>query len=191
MAKAAPVAIDEVEVPVEESRPPKAGRRKLILIAIAVLFLLGASGGAVWYFVSDSEEHESEASVAETSAPKPASGNKEKPVDKAKDSKSSVFMNLETITVNLQADASDRYLQTTIVFELSDEKNAEAVKAKMPVIRSKLLLLLSSKNPVELNAAGGKEKLAQEIMDEARRHFISKPHEQVLLNVHFNAFVIQ
>lgn len=187
MARAAPVAIDEVDVPVEESPPPQASRRKRILIAIAVLFLLGASGGVAWYLMDDTEEPETEA--AKTSVPKVAA--KGQPVDKAQDRKPSVFMNLETMTVNLQADTSERYLQTTVVFELSDEKTADAVKAQMPVIRSKLLLLLSSKNAAQLNAPGGKEKLVLEIMDEARRHFTSKPPERALLNVHFNAFVIQ
>jgi flagellar FliL protein len=191
MARAAQVAIDEVEVPVEESPPQKVSRRKLILIASAALFLLGAIVGAGWYFMDDSEAPEAKASVARTFEPKAASKGKEKEVGKAQDRKPPVFMNLETFTVNLQADPGDRYLQTTIVFELSDEKTTEAIKAQMPVVRSALLLLLSSKNPAELNAPGGKEKLAGEIMDAARRHFTSKPPEQVLLNVHFNAFVIQ
>ena len=191
MARAAQVAIDEVDVPVEESQPPKVSRRKRILIASAALFLLGASGAAAWYFMDDSEAPEAKASVAKTSQPKAASKGKEKNVDKAQDRKPSVFMNLEPFTVNLQADPGDRFLQTTIVFELTDEKTVEAIKTQMPVIRSKLLLLLSSKNPVELNAPGGKEKLAGEIMDEARKRFTSKPPEQALLNVHFNAFVIQ
>lgn len=191
MARATQAAIDDVEIPVEESAPPKVSRRKRILIASAALFLLGASGAAAWYLMNDSEAPEAEASVAKTSKPKAASKGKEKQVDKAQDKRPSVFMNLETVTVNLQADAGDRFLQTTIVFELSDEKTAEAIKTQMPVIRSKLLLLLSSKNPAELNAPGGKEKLVGEIMNEARKHFMSKPPEQALLNVHFNAFVIQ
>lgn len=191
MTRAVQVAIDEVEVPVDESPPPKVSRRKLTLIASAALFLLGASGGAAWYFMNDPEAPEAKASVARTSEPRAASRAKEKEVDKAQHRRPSVFMNLETLTVNLQVDPGDRYLQTTIVFELSDEKTAEAIRAQMPVIRSKLLVLLSSKNPAELNAPGGKEKLAGEIMDAARKNFTSKPPEQVLLNVHFNAFVIQ
>lgn len=191
MTRTAQVEIDAVELAAEESPPSKVSRRKLILIASAALFLLGASGGAAWYFMDDSEAPEEEVSIAKASEPKAAPKGMAKKADKPQDRKPSVFMNLETFTVNLQTDAGDRFLQTTIVFELSDEKTLEAIKTQMPVIRSKLLLLLSSKNPAELNAPGGKEKLTGEIMDEARRHFTSKPPEQALLNVHFNSFVIQ
>lgn len=74
---------------------------------------------------------------------------------------------------------------------MTNDNTVEAIKAQMPIIRSKLLLLLSSKNPAELNVPGGKEELAREIADEARKHFTSKPPEQALLNVHFSSFVIQ
>lgn len=191
MAKAAPVAIDEVDVPVDESAPPKSSRLAWALIAVAVLFVLGASGGALWYFMDDTEEPEAEPSNVKASIPRAAAKGKESPADKAHDRKPSVFVNLEAITVNLQGETGERYLQTTIVLELSDEKTAEAVKAQMPVIRSKVLLLLSSKKSTELNVPAGKEKLALEIMDETRKHFTSKPPERALLNVHFNAFVIQ
>ena len=190
MAKVAPAAVDNVDVPLEESPPPKAGRRKFILIAIAALCLLGAAAAA-WHVTRDSEADDTEAADAGTAVPKAVQNAKDKRSDKSQEGKPSVYMNLETLTVNLQGSGSDRYLQTTIVFELSDDKIAEVVKAKMPVIRSKLLLLLSAKTAAELNLPGGKESLAVEIMNEARKHFASSPPEQVLLNVHFNAFVIQ
>lgn len=191
MTRTAQVEIDAVELVAEESPPSKVSRLKLVLIASAALFLLGASGGAAWYFMHDSEAPEEEVSIAKASEPKAAPKGMAKKADKPQDGKPSVFMNLETFTVNLQTDAGDRFLQTTIVFELSDEKTLEAIKTQMPVIRSKLLLLLSSKNPAELNTPGGKEKLTGEIVDEARRQITSKLPQQALLNVHFNSFVIQ
>lgn len=183
MAKAAQVEIEDADLPVEELPQPKPSRRKLILIVAALLLVLGASGGAAWYLMGDSKL-----------APE-VHGSKEKAAPKAKEQeksrKPSVFMNLETFTVNLQSETGDRFLQTTIVFELTDDKTAEAIKVQLPVIRSRLLLLLSSKSPGELNTPQGKEKLAEEIMAEARKHFSSKPPEQALLQVHFNSFVIQ
>ena len=193
MAKAAQVALDEAEAPLEELPPPKASRRKLALIAAAALLLTGAIGGGAWYLVKsaiDGDASETPTMEAKVPAKVPAKV-KAKVKEKEKDRKPSVFMNLETFTVNLQTDAGDRFLQTTIVFEVTDEDTVEAIKAQMPVIRSKVLLLLSSKNPAELNVPGGKEELAREIADEARKHFTSKPPEQALLNVHVSSFVIQ
>jgi len=194
MAEAAQVDIEESDVPVEELPQPKSSRRKLILIVAALLLLLGASGGAAWYLMGDSEEAP-EAQGSKGKAAPEAQGSKAKAAPKAKEQekprKPSVFMNLETFTVNLQSEAGDRFLQTTIVFELTDDKTGDAIKVQIPIIRSRLLLLLSSKSPGELNTPQGKEKLAEEIMAEARKHFSSKPPEQALLQVHFNSFVIQ
>jgi flagellar FliL protein len=183
MAKAAQVEIQKADVPAEESPQPKPRRRKPMLVAAALLLLLGASGGAAWYLMGDSKEAPDVLSSKGKAAPKAKEQEKVK--------KPSVFMNLETFTVNLQAETGDKFLQATIVFELTDDKTADAIKAQLPVIRSKLLLLLSSKSPGELNTPPGKEKLAEEIMTEARKHFNSKPPEQALLQVHFNSFVIQ
>ena len=191
MTRAAQAEIDAVQVVVEESPPSKLSRLKLILIATMVLLLLGAGGGVTWYLLSDPEAPEEEAAVAKSSEAKPAAKDMEKKADKVQARKPSTFLNLETLTVNLQSDAGDRILQTTIVLELSDEKSLEAIKTQMPVIRSRLLLLLSSKNAAELNTPRGKEKLAAEIMDETRRHFAPISPEQGLLDVHFNSFVIQ
>ena len=185
MADAAQVEIEEANVPVEESPQPKSSRRKLILVAAALLLLLGASGGVAWYLMEDSNE----APEVQGSKGKAAPKAREKGPEKSR--KPSVFLNLETFTVNLQSETGERFLQTTIVFELTDDKTADAIKAQMPIIRSRLLLLFSSKTPGELSTPQGKENLAEEIIAEARKHFSSKPPEQALLQVHFNSFVIQ
>jgi len=196
MAEAAQVAMEKAEVPTEESAAPKVSRRKLIIIvAAASLLLLAVGGSAAWFFMKASSAHESDdedAPVAEAKSAADAKGKgKGKAKENVKDRKPSAFMNLDTFTVNLQSEGNDRFLQTTIVFELSDEKTAELIRTQMPIIRSRILLLLSSKNPAELNSLQGKDKLAEEIITEARKHFNSKPPDQGLLQVHFNAFVIQ
>jgi flagellar FliL protein len=191
MAKAAQIKIEEAEVPAEALPQPKSSRGKLILIVTALLLLLGAGGGAAWYLMDDPDEASGAPGPKGKAAPKSASKAASKDKEPEKSHKPSVFMNLEPFTVNLQSETGDRFLQTVIVFELTDDKVAEAIKLQLPVIRSRLLLLLSAKSPVELHTPQGKEKLADEIVAEASKHFSSKPPEQALLRVHFNSFVIQ
>ena len=185
MAKAAQVEIPPASEVVQAPPVPKAGRHKLILIGAAVVILLGAAAGAAWHFA---QSDEAEPPVAKgKSAVK--GKDKEKEAEKAR--KSSVFMTLETFTVNLQEEGGEHFLQTSIVFEVADEKTADLIKAQMPVIRSKMLLLLSSKRPSEIKTPEGKEKLAAEIVTEARKNVNVKSPELALVNVLFNAFVIQ
>jgi flagellar FliL protein len=190
MAKAAQINIEEAEAPAEASPQPKPGRGKLILVLAALLLLLGAGGGAAWYLMDDPDEApEAPGATGKAGKAAPKSASKDKEPEKSR--KPSVFMNLEPFTVNLQSETGDRFLQTVIVFELTDDKVAEAIKLQLPVIRSRVLLLLSAKSPVDLQTPQGKEKLADEIVAEASKHFSAKPPEQALLRVHFNSFVIQ
>lgn len=191
MAKAAQLPIDSVDEATVETIPlQKRNRRKLILLAIAVLALLGGGGTAAWYFLGAPPESPG-ARTADLRPAKAAAKGKEAARQAAKEKKPSVFLALDTFTVNLQEEGNDRYLQTTVVFEISDEKATEEIKAQMPIIRSKLLLLLSSKRPSELAALAGKEKLAEDIKAEARKRVTFKSPDSGLLEVHFNALVIQ
>lgn len=150
------------------SAPAKGKSKKLIVIAALVLLAAGG-GGAGWYFTQKGKADE------------PAEAA---PVKKAPP----VFVNLETFTVNL-AD-QDRFLQVGIIYEVAGNEIAEAMKTQMPVIRSRILLLLSSKTVEALSSVDGKQKLAEELLTEARAPLAPKGDEAIG-QVHFSAFVIQ
>ena len=127
---------------------PKSKSKKLLLI-IAVL-ILGAAGGAGWYF---------------TKASPPTVEAKAEPVQPK-------FITLESFTVNLQRETGDQFLQVGLTLKIvePDQQSRpnleEKIKLSMLEIRSRLLLLLSGKYPSELASAEGKKKLAQEIIAE-------------------------
>ena len=200
MATAARVIDDKREAISEEAPAPEKPRRRLsakVLIALfAGVFLLGAGGASAWYFTSTADEGEVKESKGSVKAAKAGKAGKAGKAAKTangseKPTKPPQFLTLPQFTVNLQGEHGDQFLQTTIVFELTEESAAEAVKAQMPVIRSRLLLLLSSKMPSEISTLAGKEKLVQEIIGEARKYVSFASAEQRLSQVHFNSFVIQ
>lgn len=197
MATAARAIDDKRAAPVEEAPAPEKPRRKLsvkILIAVcAGALVLGAGGASAWYFTrtaDDAEVKEAKGSAKPAKAAKAAKAAKTA-TGPEKPGKPSAFLTLPQFTVNLQGERGDQFLQTTIVFELTEESAAEAVKVQMPVIRSRLLLLLSSKTPSEISTLAGKEKLVQEMMAETRKYVTFASAEQRLSQVHFNSFVIQ
>lgn len=128
---------------------------KLLIIIIAVLVLVVA-GGAGWYFTRDhapAAGHADGAKAAPAAAPQPAQQPKYIPLG-------------EKFTVNLQQEEGDRYLQVGITLKILDTKLEETIKEVMPEIRSKLLLLLSSKKPSELASSEGKQRLVQQVIAE-------------------------
>lgn len=141
MSKAAPApeAADD-EAPAAKPR----GKRWPMILGI-VLLLGAAGGGAGFYFSRGDSGHEEAEPVKELPP---------------------IYIPLETFTVNLQPEAGDQFLQVNFSLKVSDEKVQEAVKLRMPEIRNRLLLLLSSKKASELIPAAGKEMLSRQIQDQ-------------------------
>lgn len=129
---------------------PKKGKGLMIAVIVLVVVLVAAAGGAAWYLMK----------------PKPETAGSPKPVEKPKPA---VFVPLETFTVNLQPEGGDHFLQTTFSLKVMDASVEQAIKQVMPEIRSRLLLLLSSKKPSELKSTEGKQMLANQIAAEINR----------------------
>jgi flagellar FliL protein len=151
---------------------PKKGKGKLFaIIGIVVALLLG--GGGTWFFLSKKPAGEHAAEEHKAPPKKPT------------------FTPMETFTVNLRGNDQERFLQTTISLETSDKVAEDAIKAQMPSIRNRVLLLLSSKDAAELLTREGKEKLATEIGTEIRKNLDGPAPNRGLEQVLFSHFVIQ
>jgi flagellar protein FliL len=160
-------------VPIEEaageSAPPKKSKKKLILMLGAVL-LIAAGGGGAWFFMG---------------------GKPEGAVAKQEPLKPPVFIAMDPFTVNLQPEAGEQYLQVQFTLQVADEKQVELIKLYMPLVRSRLLLLLSSKKPSELSTPEGKKHLQDEIVATIKQPFTPQSPPQGVTGVFFTSFVIQ
>lgn len=145
-AAAKPAAAAPAET---EAAPVKSSKKKIIIISVLVLAI---AGGAGWYFTKGQTPEDEHAKQVEV---------KEEPAHEPK------FVALgDNFTVNLQREEGDQYLQAGITLKILDPELEEKIKKTMPEIRSKLLFLLSSKGPSELQTAEGKKKLVAEIIAE-------------------------
>ena len=138
----------------EAPAAPKKKRSKWLLIAPALVVVLAAAGAGAWYWLRPAPAGDHAATAKEPPKPKPA------------DTKPPIFVALEAFTVNLQPEAGDHLLQTTFSLKVADTAIEQALKQQMPDIRSRLLLLLSSKRPSELSSIAGKQQLAGQIASE-------------------------
>ena len=129
--------------------PPKKKRGKLLLILVVLAVVLSGAGGAGWYFMRP----------ADPNAPQAA----EKP-------KPSIFVPLESFTVNLlPSDGQPQFIQAGLTLKLDDPEAVELIKSRMPQVRDRLLMVLSSKRGPDLLATEGKQKLAVEISDAVKK----------------------
>ncbi|MCH8618810.1 flagellar basal body-associated protein FliL [Undibacterium sp. TS12] len=159
----------------ETSDAPAAGKskKKLLIIIAAVVVLLVVAGAGAAFFLT-----------------KKSSANKEKE-HKTEPTKAPVFLALEPFTVNLQSDGGDKYLQISMTLQVQDEEQVNLIKANMPQVRSRLLLLLSSKDAAEILSGEGKEKLVNEIIEKVSQPFAPKGEPQKVSGVFFTSFVVQ
>jgi flagellar FliL protein len=164
-APAAPDVPDETE----EAAPPRKSKKKLFIILGVLVVLLGGGAAAAWFLTQGEGDSAKEAEAAPHQLP--------------------IFVPLETFTVNLQD--GDRYLQTDITLQMTDQVQVDALKLHMPRIRSRLLALLSSKHADELITPEDKVVLAQEILTQVKQPLYAQGKPQQVDDVLFTSFVIQ
>ena len=150
----------------------KKSSKKGLLLVVLLLVLLGGGGGAGWWFFLRA----------------PATADKEvRPAAP----KAPIFLNLEPFTVNLQEENGDHYLQVGIVYQVADDKIVESAKVYMPILRNRILLLLSAKHPSELSTLEGKNKLVAELIAAARESLPGNTPDRGVVGAYLGAFVIQ
>jgi flagellar FliL protein len=161
--------------------PAGGGSKKLIIIIVALVLVLGAGGGgAAWYFMHNSgDAHEEEAPVKKKKKEKKAGPPEYLPVD--------------PFTVNLQPgeDGAEQYLQLAFTLEVGSAEEKENIKVNMAKVRSRVLLLLSSKKATDINTPAGKMQLAKEIVEQASEPLEERGEKQDVVDVLFTAFIIQ
>lgn len=163
MAKAA-------AAPAGDNAAPKS--KKLMIFTIVGVVVLAAGGGGTWFFLSQKGDGHKQEAKHEPPAPP-------------------VFMPPETFTVNLQPEGEEQYLQVGLVVQVKDQAASDKMKLYMPQIRSRLLMLLSSKKASEITDMAGKSKLIEEIITQLKQPFAQGDEPLQVSSVHFTDFIIQ
>lgn len=142
-------------------------KKKWLLIGLVLLAL--AAGVGVWGWMTyGATQHAAVAKPAPPALP--------------------VFVELDSFTVNL---ADEHILQISITLQVKRAEDADQIKLYMPQVKSRLLLLMSTKNAEGLNSAEGKKTLSADIAAQLRSPFVKGLAAPDMTGVFLTAFVIQ
>lgn len=169
MAKAAPK--EEMKADPAEGTSGKSKKKLFLIIGVAIIAIgVGGSAGALYL----SKKNASSKNAVKHAPAMPP-----------------VFVNLEPFTVNLQSENGDQYLQVALTLQVADTEQVDIIKQHMPQVRSRILMLLSSKAPSEIASTEGKNKLSNEIIALIKQPFSSQGKSQSVSSVFFTSFIIQ
>ncbi|KND61314.1 Flagellar biosynthesis protein FliL [Candidatus Burkholderia verschuerenii] len=152
--------------------PAKGGKmKKMIIIAVGAIVLLGAGAGGAYFLLGKNASH-----APAKPAPEPPP----------------VFFPLDSLTVNLQSDdGSMHYLRTGLTLKIKDEKVQALLTEHMPEVRSHILLVLSGKKPDDITSVDGKKKLAEELRSTVNAAASTTEKPVQVQEVLFTEFVVQ
>jgi flagellar FliL protein len=178
----------------EESSPKeKKSSNMLMIIIIVVLVLIIVIGAVVAVLLMGGDEEAVANNTPQT---------QERKVDKQKTRRSvssssfdnnrklsdiGVLYPLDTFTVNLKSDAGRRYLKATMSLELDSPELSHELDSKAPVLRDRIIRILSSKTLEEISSKKGKQKVSEQIMDTLN----SMITDGQIKGIYFTEFVIQ
>ncbi len=177
----------------ESTQESKKSSNMLMIIIIVVLILIILGGAIVAILLMGGDEEDA---VTSSSAPQA----KEKSIKSQRRSGSNsdiqesrnlsdigILYPLDTFTVNLKSDAGRRYLKVTMSLELEGEELSLELDSKSPVLRDRIIRILTSKTLEEISSKKGKQKVESQIMDTLNA-MIS---DGQIRGIYFTEFVIQ
>lgn len=150
---------------------------KLIFLLVAVLLVLTVGLGAgllmMWNKLSDLNTQNNlvvnpGTQQAQAAAPGP-------------------LFSLETFIVNLADQERSRYLRVTMDLELAKSTDAAVINDRLSQVRDSILMILPSRQFVEIASMEGKIALRDEIIARLNSLF----NKKVVTNIFFTEFVVQ
>jgi flagellar FliL protein len=175
----------------EEGTPAEKKSNNMLMIIIIVVLILIIIGGAVVAMLLMGGDEEAnvrqsapQANEKRASQPKKSSGNYS---NSRKLNEIGILYPLDTFTVNLKSDAGRRYLKVTMSLELEGEELSLELDNKSPVLRDRVIRILTSKSLEEISSKKGKQKISEQIMDTLNA-MISDGR---IKGIYFTEFVVQ
>lgn len=152
--------------------------KKIIIIAVAALVLVGAGIGGYMFFLKSPDPSEEEMMAEEEMM--------------ELDIKDAIYEDIHpAFTVNFVEGSSKKFMQVYMVAMFYDMESRDAFKLHMPVVRNNLLLMLGGKNSDELSSSEAKDQLRKEVLQEVQSVMQERYGENMVEDIFFTKLVMQ
>lgn len=175
-----------------QGEKPKKNTLMIVIIAVLVLIIIAGAATAVILMGGDDEEMQMQQDAPQAKEKKSSrSSSRSRGGSEVSNSRKlsdiGILYPLDTFTVNLKSDAGRRYLKATISLELNGEELSIELDNKSPVIRDRIIRILSSKTLEEISSKKGKQKVSEQIIDTMNSMIV----DGNVKGIYFTEFVIQ
>jgi len=157
----------------------------IVLIVIVALLLIIIGGAGAYYFLNSKSDEKNIVAPADITTP--TIQKLETGKDEEKISQIGPLYPLDAFTLNLKSENENVYLLVKLDLELSIKELKNELDAKQAVIRDAIIRILSSKSLEELSSDEGKEKAADEIINDLNPRL----HDGYIKNIYFTKFIVQ
>jgi flagellar protein FliL len=149
---------------------PSNNRKNIVLIAALVVFGIAGAAAAYYFLIG---KHKEPAAPAVVVVEEP------------------IFVALEPFTVNLQPNGRIRFLHVALSLKLADTKAQSQATKYLPEVRSRILAVLSNRQPDSLLTSNDKTQLAGEITAALNQPFGPNLPATNVSSVLFTTFILQ
>lgn len=189
---------DELDLGAEKAPKPW---KKIIVIVVGVLLLLGVGAGATYYMVSPSGDTKAKGEEQAETQDENAGEDEDEGKDESEsedegesqeEKGEAVYHSLEPVfVVNLPPGGRAKMLQIGVEVMTRSAELAEFLKHNDPMLRHNLLKLFSTRKGPELADRVGKEKLQEDVLAELQRIVEEQDGPGEVEAVYFTSFVMQ
>lgn len=167
----------------------KSNMLMIVIISVLVLIILGGAVTAILLMGDDDSEAQMQQSTPQTQSKTSANRSRGSSniAESRKLSDIGILYPLDGFTVNLKSDSGSRYLKATISLELNGEELSMELDNKAPVVRDRIIRILTSKTLEEISSKKGKKKVSDQIVDTLNAMIV----DGNVQGIYFTEFVIQ
>lgn len=140
--------------------------RKIIIIAVAALLLIGGGAGGYYFFGMSKK---AKAAVKEPPPPPPKLA----------------YVDVKEMTLRLADSAAEHYVKLDPVLGVP-EKKSEEMTEKLPVVRDRIVTVVTARSSTDLATTAGKDKLKADLIEAMHHDF----HDDVT-EIYFSDYLVQ
>jgi flagellar FliL protein len=149
-AEAAAAAAAALDAPTKSRKP--------VVIGVAVALVLVLIGGGAWWYTGTQAQKRAQEEADANSVEKRLM----KQLQTRKENRPPIFIAMDEFLVNLPGRGGEHYLQTKLVLRTGSSDTEGRIKQFLPLVRDRVITVLSSRSVDQLATVEGKNALAKE-----------------------------